>query len=414
MADIELLIPAPGFVPVEDLLKSLKETGGPAFSDDMVNFCANLSRLIFRDREASRFPELTALAFWMRKAEILRMREEFVKLERPDTLLVPRGLVLHFPPGNVDTIFIYSWLMAALTGNRNLIRLSSRSTPQSEILVRLLREALDKASGAVRNSTAIVTYGHDVELSAALSAACDVRVIWGGDETVSSIRKIPIAPHARELTFPDRSSLSIIHTASYLDLDEAARDQLADQFFNDAYWFDQMACSSPRLVVWCGLAEQATRASNLFWPALAQSALRRQYQAAPAVHMKKLLFACHAILTTPISAYHRYGDVTALDLGALEAYSQEHCGGGLFISASIEHLADLRRVVKRKDQTMTHFGFSADELRHLAVILSGRGIDRMVPIGQALLFNRFWDGHDLLREFCRLVYIGMPTNTTAL
>jgi hypothetical protein len=28
-----------------------------------------------------------------------------------------------------------------------------------------------------------------------------------------------------------------------------------------------------------------------------------------------------------------------------------------------------------------------------------------VPIGQALQFHRYWDGYDLLQEFCRCVYI---------
>jgi len=33
------------------------------------------------------------------------------------------------------------------------------------------------------------------------------------------------------------------------------------------------------------------------------------------------------------------------------------------------------------------------------------GVDRVVPIGQALSFSNIWDGHDLLREFCREIEI---------
>jgi len=29
----------------------------------------------------------------------------------------------------------------------------------------------------------------------------------------------------------------------------------------------------------------------------------------------------------------------------------------------------------------------------------------MVPFGQALTFNRYWDGHDLLQSFSRRVFI---------
>jgi hypothetical protein len=33
-------------------------------------------------------------------------------------------------------------------------------------------------------------------------------------------------------------------------------------------------------------------------------------------------------------------------------------------------------------------------------------VDRIVPVGQALQFQRFWDGYDLLQELTRHVYIG--------
>ena len=35
----------------------------------------------------------------------------------------------------------------------------------------------------------------------------------------------------------------------------------------------------------------------------------------------------------------------------------------------------------------------------------GPGLDRLVPFGQALTFNRYWDGYDLLQEFTRRVYL---------
>jgi len=34
--------------------------------------------------------------------------------------------------------------------------------------------------------------------------------------------------------------------------------------------------------------------------------------------------------------------------------------------------------------------------------VGGRGIDRVVPFGQALSFASVWDGYDLLTEFTRL------------
>jgi hypothetical protein len=84
---------------------------------------------------------------------------------------------------------------------------------------------------------------------------------------------------------------------------------------------------------------------------------------------------------------------------------REHCGGGLLFQAYAKELNEIAPLIIRRDQTLTHFGFTRDELRNLARLLNGRGIDRIVPVGHALNFNRFWDGYDLLREFTRTVYI---------
>ena len=63
-------------------------------------------------------------------------------------------------------------------------------------------------------------------MTARLSASCDVRVIWGGDGTVRTIRATPLPPHATELTFPDRSSIAAIRTAAYTELTATARERV--------------------------------------------------------------------------------------------------------------------------------------------------------------------------------------------
>jgi hypothetical protein len=124
--------------------------------------------------------------------------------------------------------------------------------------------------------------------------------------------------------------------------------------------------------------------------------------------MRKLVFSCESIVDLPITNYQRFREVTVLTLDSLKSYPREHSGGGLFFSGRIDRLLDLAPVLARKDQTLTYFGFELNELRTFALSLTGKAIDRMVPIGQALQFSRFWDGKDLLREFCRLVHIPSP------
>lgn len=409
--DVDLLVPKVRSADLREVVSLLSEQTpqGLPFSDSTLDLCAGFSQAIFRDREASRFPELLALAFWMRKSELISLRSQFHATSHSDTVEVPRGLVFHLPPSNVDTIFVYSWLLAVLAGNRNCIRMSSRRAPQSEILLRLMRESLERADQHLQNNTIVLSYGHDPEITRAISMICDVRVIWGGDHTVELIRSVPLAVHAREMTFPDRSSLGVIRTDEYLALTPENKERLAEKFFNDSYWFDQMACSSPRMVVWCGNAADTQQASEAFWAALDNCINTKGFAAPAAIHMKKLVFSCESIVDLPVSEYRHSRDVTVLTLDSLNKYPGDHSGGGLFFTVRVDQLSDLVPVLTRKDQTLTYWGFDVGELRAFAISIGGKAIDRMVPIGQALQFGRFWDGQDLLREFCRIVHI--PPNT---
>jgi hypothetical protein len=401
---VEQVVPAAGKVKLFDALASLlKRESFEPFSDEIIEFCASFSRAIFKDHEALQFPELQALAFWMRRAELIRLREAFGALERPDALLAPRGVAFHIPPANVDTIFIYSWLLSVLAGNRNIIRLSLRVSPQTEILCRLFNQTLEATPDSLKDSTLMIRYGHEREITQALSAVVDVRVIWGGDASVNAVRSVPLPPHARELTFPDRFSFAVLRASAFLQLED--RRPLAEQFFNDTFWFDQMGCSSPRLVFWCGSPEDTAQAAALFLEAVRQHAVQKNYQVQTATRLSRFTFACLAAMEGSASSYQDLTELTVLGLERFEQLSREHCGGGLLFQYRVENLLEIAPFVNRRDQTMTYFGFDKSELTNFARKLKGRGIDRIVPTGQALNFNRFWDGNDLLLEFMRYVYI---------
>lgn len=411
---MDLLLPGRGSIDEAGIREWVR--GGCAaepFAPAVTAACASLSQRIMRDHAARAYPELMALAFWIRPAELQRLREEFERLQRPDRILMPRGIVFHLPPRNVDTMFVYSWLLSALTGNRNIIRLSPRRSESTNVLLRLFQEALAEAEEPARSGTLVVSYGHEDQPTALLTSLCDVRVIWGGDETVGSISRIALPVHARQLAFPDRHSLSALRTAAYLRLEEAGRDQLADQFFNDAYWFDQAGCSSPRLVVWCGDAAEARAASADFFTRVAGVVRRRQYVLSPALSMRKLVFSAACVLELAVSNYRRMPELTVLTLSSLEGFSREHPGGGLFYECHLTELGELARYLIRKDQTLTYYGFAADDIRGLLRQLNGTAIDRVVPVGQALQFGRFWDGLDLLQEFCRHVHWQSPVRLEA-
>jgi hypothetical protein len=330
---VEQLVPV--VAPV-DLDAVLARMSGPAahglspFSRPVTEFCAALSRALFRDAEAKRYPELQALAFGIRQAELARLEQEFRRWETPDSVLAPRGLVFHVPPANVDTMFVYSWLVSVLMGNRNVIRISASAGPQTGIICRLFNATLDECGGGLRDNTCMLRYAHEREISAAISAAADVRIIWGGDETVRTIRAIPIGPQCKEITFPDRYSFAVLQAGKYLALDDAARAKLAEQFYNDTFWFDQLACSSPRLVVWCGEPPAARQSGAVFFGHLRDQVARKGYALDTGARLNKFTFACRSILDQHAADYQEWGGaITVLRLDEDRVLSRDHCGGGL-------------------------------------------------------------------------------------
>jgi hypothetical protein len=293
-------------------------------------------------------------------------------------------------------MFVYSLAVSLLVGNANVVRLSQRRSETTEVLIDALN-AVAAEHPDVARSLAVVSYGHEPEPSALLSRAADVRVIWGGDQTIETIRALPLAPHATELLFGDRFSFTAIDAgADWADLPQ--------RLFRDAYWFDQMGCSSPRLVV--GVGEGAWDRLATLFDGLQAEVRARRYELELGAVLAKRAYAYGALADRPVRAYREHSnELTVIELETLERFDRTHPGAGLFYAAVVDDLDALAPFVARKDQTMTVSGFDDARLAGFVRAVNGRGIDRIVPVGEALDFGRFWDGYDLLAELTRRVFV---------
>jgi Acyl-CoA reductase (LuxC) len=400
---IDQLSPAPARV--EPAALAARLAGAPApgpFDPLLIEFCDAFARRLLAERAR---PELVALAFAFRRAATTELAAQFAALDVPGTVLVPRGLAFHVPPANVDTMFAYSLLVSLLVGNRNVVRVSARAGEARDILCAALNAVLaEDRFAAVRSSLAVVTYGREDAVTAAFSAACDVRLVWGGDASVAAVRAVPLPSTATELAFGDRFSLAAVGTRAVLDADPAELAALADALYNDAYWFDQMACASPRLVAFVG--EDPWAASDALFGALAGALARRGYRLDPSAAMAKLRFVFEAAVDRPLLRVARpSAELAVLRLATLEGFDRTHPGGGLFFEAALPDLTALVPFLRAKDQTLGVFGLGAGELAGFAAAAGSRAVDRIVPIGRALAFGRFWDGFDLLAELTRRVVV---------
>ncbi|MEU4238756.1 acyl-CoA reductase [Actinoplanes sp. NPDC026619] len=379
--------------PVDDRLT----VGDPRVLD----FLAKVARKLLAPAVARRHPELGSLGFFLRPAELNRA---VARMQRDDAIVFPRGNVFHVPPANVDTIFVYSWALSALAGNHNVVRISERSAAAADTILEALNAVLADADPVIGRTQRMITYGRDNAVTAALSQWCDLRVIWGGDAAVEAIRKNPLRPSARDLTFPDRTSWAALSAAGWRAATPAAKRDAVVGFSNDAYWFDQAACSSPRTVFLVGTDTDDVRAE--FVELLLEVVDQRGWAVDAAMAVEKRVNAYGMAATGAISAMEfPANSVTAMSLTAVPDAPRRWIGAGAFPFAEVRSLIDLVPAMNRQDQTFSHFGFAHDELREFALALGGRGVDRIVPFGQALTFSAIWDGYDLPSEFTRLTTI---------
>jgi hypothetical protein len=387
-------------------LDATRYTWAQPFAPARMDALARLSAGLLADPVLRQDPASVSVAYWLRRGQLSRLAEEHARRAalEPDVLRVPVGRVLHMAPSNVDTLFLYSWALAYLCGNASIVRLSQE---QGIIVTALLRviDSVAAEDGELRASNRFVTYGHDDAVTAALSAWCSHRVIWGGDEAVAALRPLPLPPHASERVFGSKYSFAVIDAARFREAPEPERARVASGFFNDLFWFDQMACSSPHVVFWIGAPEVAQLAAGDFEHALQAEVERRHFKpmVSSAVHRRTYAFGMAASSDVRVVLEHPgFVGVHLRDRTALE---KDICGGGLLRHVPVTRLSDVLAFVDEGDQTLTHWGVDGVALRDFAAAAAARGLDRVVPIGEALAFDVVWDGFHLIDDMLRRVRV---------
>jgi len=377
------------------------------FSEVVLDFIDAVSTRIINDTSLDKYPELKAMAFWMRKKHIKKLKIEF-ESKKNDRICVPRGIAFHITPSNVDTIFVYSWFISMMLGNINIIRLSNNENEQLIILINILKGLLEKNEfETIKNRVLLIRYPHDDAITRYFSSLCDMRIIWGGDETIHKIRLIPLKSTGIDITFGDKFSFSIINASYFLALNE--KINCIDSFYNDAFWFSQMACSSPKLIIWVGNHETTRQAKKIFWQLLEQLVIEKNKEFVSVSAINKHVAAYALAIQHPVKIQETKTNlIHRILLNHYSEINEElHCGAGLFYELNIKELNEIAPFILRKHQTASILGFNKHEIKEFVLNNSVSGIDRFVPIGKALEFSQVWDGIDLFTSLTRVIDVSM-------
>lgn len=378
------------------------------FSDIAIDFVATLASTIQKTATLYYSPEMQAMAFWMRKSHLLALKQKYQEID-PNIIRVGHGTVFHIAPSNVDSIFFYSWFISLLSGNKNIVRISNKTLHHLRPFLNLIDGLLkDPKFVSIAQRNMLVSYDRDDEITALLSKKAQFRVIWGGDATIEHIRQISIPASAKELTFANKFSLAIIHADFYVQSTATEKETLMRQFYNDAYWFGQQACSSPRLTCWVGAEDMISVAQTDFWSQL-DHYLASQDHAISLANISDKIFTMQAIAMKDESSRLITTETTQLisrilitDLNLLA--KAWHCGSGLFFEYKTTDLHTIMEFLALDVQTISYYGLTQSTLQQAYLTHLPPGGVRFVPIGQALNFHEVWDGYDLFSAFSKRIY----------
>jgi hypothetical protein len=362
----------------------------------VLEFLNDLSKPLTRVRDYS---EVATFGFWCRKSALLHEKARYDDLH----LRLGRGLVFHSTPSNVPVNFAFSFAAGLLAGNANIVRLPGKDFEQVSVITEAIKTLLGSQHASLAPYVCFVKYPPDRALHDQFSAVCDVRVIWGGDATISELRQSPLKPRATELTFADRYSIAVINADEYLKA--ADKPAIAQSFYNDTYFSDQNACTAPRLVFWLG--ESKDDAKGVFWEHL-RTLAREKYELAPVQAVGKLAAFYKAAANLPVSlvgAEDSY--VTRVKVDALSAgLMQYKYNSGFFFEHDINSLADILPICGERLQTLAYYGLGQEEIAAFIAGHRPRGLDRAVTLGKSMDFSLVWDGQDLIRAMSRKTTVG--------
>jgi hypothetical protein len=367
-------------------------------------FLAEFSKKLNLQKDINEISDLKALAFWCRKKNI----EYLIKKSLSNEIRIGLGLIFHITPSNIATNFIYSLFFGLLTGNSNVVKISSKKTIQSEIICKCLNLILkQKKFVKLKKRIVIIRYENNDNYTKNISYKCNLRVIWGGDETIKKIRKFELNPSSTDITFADRSSICIIDSNSIIKLDSFNLSILVEKFYNDTYLVDQNACSSPHIIFWKGKKNVNKIAQKKFWDKLYALVIRK-YNLEESSAVEKYTLLCKKINflrnNCNFIKYENY--IYILKLKKLVNNLDELRGKwGLFFEYETNNLNKISIFLNKKFQTMTYFGLDKNFCKKIVVDNLTDGIDRIVPIGQALDINLNWDGFDLNKSLTRVLEV---------
>jgi hypothetical protein len=376
------------------------------FDEKRINFLSHLSKNIINYQNIKQYPDLLTFGYWCRKSNIVNKNSKY---NADKILKVGRGLVFQITPSNVPTNFLYSFAISLLAGNSNIIKIPSKRFKQIKIFDIILSDLFKlKVYEEIKNTNIFIEYDSSMtDITRQLSLMCDVRVIWGSDETVTKVRKFEIKPSTIDVTFSDRYSLGILNLKYIQNLNKSQIYDLSLKLFKDIFLMDQNACSSPHLIILYGdLNSKVKIKLKELWKKVSGHVNKNNYEFDNMPVEKLFIGFKNLILNENIKTfkinYNLYQNILKKLPDDISKLRGKY--GNIFLY-NTKRLNTLNKYFIKKVQTITYFGFEKDFLKKKILNEIPRGVDRIVPVGNAIDMDINWDGYNLIETLSRNIIL---------
>ena len=323
-----------------------------------------------------------------------------------------RGLVCHWLAGNVQILGMFALVQSIISKNVNLLKVSSRDDG-------VFTDILNEFKGAYYTSenghtitgddllkTISVIYfdRHAEKLGEEMSKEADVRIAWGGRESVETVSSFPARYDAETVIFGPKLSFSVIAKEELSCVQEAKK--LARKVSVDVSVFDQTGCASPHNLY---IEEGGMISPEEFCDILGDSMKKTEFQIPKPLMSPEQVSQIHSIR----GVYDFKGTVKGSEtmswtilLDDLDEIDKPVYSRVLFVH-KVKSIMDSLKYINENTQTI---GIAAPTEKALvfAKEATRQGVMRLPLIGRMLNFEMPWDGIFLFDRLVKWNTYGGP------
>ena len=224
---------------------------------------------------------------------------------------------------------------------------------------------------------------------------------WKGNRLIPKLKE----PNHFSL-FGTVFSICLLNSNKIANLNNQGLKSLVEKFYNDTFAVDQNACSSPQIIFWT--KTESVKAKKIFWKNLSNY-ISKKYKPPEISSIDNYNNLCSNFLENDnlIKSYKIFNkSIYTISLKKLNNQITNLRGKwGFFYEFEINDINKISDFINKKFQTATYFGFDKNHFLNFMKKNKLSGIDRFVPVGQALDIDLIWDGYDLNKILSREVVV---------